>query len=121
MVLNLLTFLQPCRALSSTLCDARRPYNASFFNGDLTILRDDRDRQVDLRIVIVLKKIRGRDDCLIAERNGGVITREREEGGGGEKGVGEEAGGEAGREALSLKRRGISYELPDLELYIDDN
>jgi hypothetical protein len=56
MVLNLLTFLQPCRALSSTLCDARRPYNASFFNGDLTILRDDRDRQVDLRIVIVLKK-----------------------------------------------------------------
>jgi hypothetical protein len=56
MVLNLLTFLQPCRALSSTLCDARRPYNASFFNGDLTILRDDRDRQVDLRIVIVVKK-----------------------------------------------------------------
>jgi hypothetical protein len=41
--------------------------------------------------------------------------------GGGGGGVGEEAGGGAGRGALFLGRRGISYELPDLELYIDDN
>jgi hypothetical protein len=38
MVLSLLIFLQSCRASFLTQFDARRPYNASFFNGDLTIL-----------------------------------------------------------------------------------